>query len=72
MLFFSLSDVSSSQLPAQENLLPLKRQLFPQNFQDPIELQTESRIEIIPRINHNNEHSSKHLKNKITKNLLII
>jgi hypothetical protein len=40
----------------------LKKQLFPQHTLEQIEMQTESRIEIISNNNHNNKHSSKYLK----------
>ncbi|CAF0902184.1 unnamed protein product [Adineta steineri] len=44
-------DSSSVQSPVQENLSSLRAELFPQNNSVPVELQTESRIEIIPNTN---------------------
>ncbi|CAF4088654.1 unnamed protein product [Adineta steineri] len=44
-------DSSSVQSPVQEDLSSLRAELFPQNNSVPIELQTESRIEIIPNTN---------------------
>jgi hypothetical protein len=55
-------DVWSNDSSSEENLSSPRSQFFPQNN---FEFDTESRIEIRPRINHKNKDRSKHSKNNI-------
>ena len=57
--------------PVPQNFFSLKNQLFSSNVAQSIELQTESRIEIISNTNRNNKYMSKYLIKHTTRNLLI-
>ena len=51
-------DIASCLSP-EENLFSSELHFIPENTPDPIELRTESRIKIVPKINHQNQFFSK-------------
>ena len=63
-------DISYSSSSSEEDISLFKSQSLSEKIPEPIELQTESRIEIISNINH--EHTSKHLNSYNKKRLLIV
>ena len=63
-------DISYSSSSSEEDISPFKSQSLPEKIPEPIERQTESRIEIISNINR--EYTSKYLNNYNKKRLLIV
>ncbi|CAF4277161.1 unnamed protein product, partial [Rotaria sordida] len=52
------NEIIHSHSLLQKDLSPLKTQLFPKNSPEPIEFQTESRIEFISNIDRNEKYSN--------------